>query len=143
MSAAPGTPELSAVVTTIGRPAQLRRLIASLARQSDPTQLELIVVDQSDDQSCVSVVESMELPSSPGRLPPNEVRRLDEMWGPARDWFDPPFQRLRRVQSRQPSRTLSIEWRARATLMHCRAFSARRWEALSAAMAGPCSTGHT
>lgn len=62
MSAAPGTPELSAVVTTIGRPAQLRRLIASLARQSDPTQLELIVVDQSDDQSCVSVVESMELP---------------------------------------------------------------------------------
>lgn len=56
------TPDLSAVVTTIGRPAEVRRFVESLMRLQNPEQLELILVDQSEDQSCIAVVESMDLP---------------------------------------------------------------------------------
>jgi len=48
---------LSLVVSTIGRPEQLRRLVGSLLEQrgvADP--FELIVVDQSDDNSCGSLL---------------------------------------------------------------------------------------
>lgn len=57
-----GAPGLSAVVTTIGRPAELRRLVASLTRLRNPEELELVVVDQSDDQSCLALLKTLETP---------------------------------------------------------------------------------
>jgi glycosyltransferase involved in cell wall biosynthesis len=53
---------LSVIVSTIGRPADLRRLIESLVVQDRRDQLELIVVDQSDDGSCIALLSELELP---------------------------------------------------------------------------------
>ena len=53
---------LSVIVSTIGRPADLRRLIDSLIGQDRPDDFELIVVDQSDDGSCIALLTGLELP---------------------------------------------------------------------------------
>lgn len=55
-------PTLSIVVSTIGRPEAMQRLIASLAAQTDTASFELIVVDQSDDQQSAAVVNNASLP---------------------------------------------------------------------------------
>lgn len=55
-------PPLSIVVSTIGRPAAMKRLIASLAEQTRPDLFELIVVDQSDDQESAAVAQQAQVP---------------------------------------------------------------------------------
>lgn len=56
-------PALSLVVSTIGRPAALMRLIHSLVYQDSCTsRFELIVVDQSPDGSCVTLLEELRPP---------------------------------------------------------------------------------
>ena len=53
---------LSVIVSTIGRPDDLRRLIDSLIAQDRRDELELIVVDQSDDGSCIALLAELDLP---------------------------------------------------------------------------------
>jgi glycosyltransferase involved in cell wall biosynthesis len=53
---------LSVIVSTIGRPDDLRRLIDSLVAQDRRDELELIVVDQSDDGSCSALLAELDLP---------------------------------------------------------------------------------
>lgn len=53
-----GRPILSLVVSTIGRPTELRRLLDSIAAQEVPGGVELIVIDQSADRSCLDLLES-------------------------------------------------------------------------------------
>lgn len=56
-------PWLSLVVSTIGRPSALIRLIHSLVYQEPVADgIELIVVDQSADGSCVTVLEDLQPP---------------------------------------------------------------------------------
>ena len=50
-------PSVSLVVSTIGRPAELARLLASVEREAELVQLEVIVVDQSDDAATADVVD--------------------------------------------------------------------------------------
>lgn len=58
----PRQPALSIVVSTIGRPNAMSRLLDSLVRQSDTGNFELIVVDQSDDQKSAGLVNNTSLP---------------------------------------------------------------------------------
>ena len=53
---------LSVIVSTIGRPDDLRRLIDSLIAQDRRDELELIVVDQSEDGSCIALLTAWDLP---------------------------------------------------------------------------------
>lgn len=55
-------PLLSIVVSTIGRPEAMKRLLASLVAQEGNPSFELIVVDQSDDQMSAAVVNDATLP---------------------------------------------------------------------------------
>jgi glycosyltransferase involved in cell wall biosynthesis len=55
-------PVLSIVVSTIGRPDAMKRLIGSLADQTRPDLFELIVVDQSDDQQSAAVAQQATVP---------------------------------------------------------------------------------
>lgn len=50
-------PALSLIVTTVGRPKAFERLLESLDRVPGVTELELVVVDQSADQSCLAVLD--------------------------------------------------------------------------------------
>jgi glycosyltransferase involved in cell wall biosynthesis len=66
-------PDLTFVVSTIGRPQGLRRLLESIGACEWADRLEVVVVDQSADQSCREVVGSGDWPfrtavttSSPG-----------------------------------------------------------------------------
>lgn len=57
------TPEISAIVATLNRPSELKRLLLSIARQE--TAAEVIVVDQSDPQHAqlnAGIVQSSGLP---------------------------------------------------------------------------------
>ncbi|MFA7266356.1 MAG: glycosyltransferase family A protein, partial [Candidatus Nanopelagicales bacterium] len=56
------SPVLSIVVSTIGRPDAMRRLLASLVDQTDTKNFELIVVDQSEDQQSAAIVNDADLP---------------------------------------------------------------------------------
>ena len=58
----PGAVAVSVIVTTIGRPAELQELLDSLSGQAGRPSFELVVVDQSEDRSCLKLVESQELP---------------------------------------------------------------------------------
>ncbi len=51
---------LSIIVSTIGRPDDLRRLIESLVAQDAPGTFELIVVDQSNDGNCVTLLAELD-----------------------------------------------------------------------------------
>lgn len=53
---------IAIIVSTIGRPGPLRRLVRSLELSRPSGEIELIVVDQSDDTSCLGMLE---------REPPN------------------------------------------------------------------------
>jgi len=59
--------EFSLVVSTIGRPALLRRLVRSIEVEAIGCRLELIVVDQSDAQSAAGVLQAEDL-SYPWRV---------------------------------------------------------------------------
>ena len=50
-------PELSLVVTTIGRPEQFRRLLRSIESSPAAGRLELVLCDQSEEASCTRVLE--------------------------------------------------------------------------------------
>jgi GT2 family glycosyltransferase len=52
------TPQLSLVVSTIGRPEALRRLIGSVATADDSAAVELILVDQSVDRRAIAVLDA-------------------------------------------------------------------------------------
>jgi len=58
------TPQVSLVVSTIGRPVQLQRLISSLFQLADPTVLELVLVDQTDDQASANFLREQSVPFS-------------------------------------------------------------------------------
>lgn len=62
MSEQVAAPELSIVVSTIGRPDAMARLLDSLVSQTAVDKFELIVVDQSDDQESARVVNAASLP---------------------------------------------------------------------------------
>lgn len=49
-------PDLSLVVSTIGRPAEFERLLVSVHESTAANQVELIVVDQSRSQECAAVL---------------------------------------------------------------------------------------
>ena len=49
-------PALSLVVSTVGRPADFRRLLASVEASSAAADVELVVCDQSVDGSCAAVL---------------------------------------------------------------------------------------
>lgn len=51
------TPQLSVVVSTIGRREEFRRLVASLDASTAVDAIELVVVDQSEDQRCLAVLK--------------------------------------------------------------------------------------
>lgn len=51
-------PQVSLVVSTIGRPEQLQRLVTSLTQLTDPGLLELVLVDQTDDRASAAYLES-------------------------------------------------------------------------------------
>ena len=53
-------PELSIVVSTIGRQDAFRRLMQSIQDSPDAARVEFVVVDQSDDQRCIAVVDSQD-----------------------------------------------------------------------------------
>ncbi|WP_460433635.1 glycosyltransferase family 2 protein [Angustibacter speluncae] len=53
---ADGGPALSLVVSTIGRPADLARLLRSVERSTVAGRVQLVVCDQSQDQSCARVL---------------------------------------------------------------------------------------
>ena len=50
-------PELTLVVSTIGRPAELARLLASVDASGAADRVEVVLTDQSPDRSCVAVLE--------------------------------------------------------------------------------------
>ncbi len=50
------------MVSTIGRPVQMHRLLESLQRVDRPEEVELIVVDQTDDSASARAAEQFELP---------------------------------------------------------------------------------
>lgn len=52
-----GVPALSLVVTTIGRPADFARLLASIEQSPVADRVQLVVCDQSSDQSCARVLQ--------------------------------------------------------------------------------------
>ena len=54
--AAQERPELSLVVTTVGRPVDFARLLASVDASTAVDRVELVLVDQSEDQSCAAVL---------------------------------------------------------------------------------------
>ncbi|HRY10196.1 MAG: glycosyltransferase [Actinobacteria bacterium] len=56
------TPELSLVVSTIGRPEQLKRLLDSLVGARDHDRIELVLVDQTDDQASAGYARARPLP---------------------------------------------------------------------------------
>jgi glycosyltransferase involved in cell wall biosynthesis len=59
----PELPEVSLVVSTIGRPDQLRRLVYSLTHQRGAAgRFELIVVDQSEDGNCIRLLNDLNPP---------------------------------------------------------------------------------
>ena len=58
----PGAPALSVIVSTIGRPADLERLLDSLVAAEDAPSFELIVVDQSRDGCCLSLLAGRSWP---------------------------------------------------------------------------------
>ncbi|NHC13419.1 glycosyltransferase family 2 protein [Motilibacter deserti] len=49
---------LSLVVSTVGRPAELARLVRSVEVSTAASEVELVVVDQSDDRSCLRMLEA-------------------------------------------------------------------------------------
>jgi glycosyltransferase involved in cell wall biosynthesis len=51
-------PGVSLVVSTVGRPEALRRLISSLVGAHDTAAIELVVVDQSVERRCIAVLEA-------------------------------------------------------------------------------------
>lgn len=51
------TPDLSLVVSTIGRPDDLARLLRSVERSTVADRVQLVVCDQSDDRSCEQVLQ--------------------------------------------------------------------------------------
>ncbi len=51
------SPELSLVVTTVGRPAEFRRLLDSVDSSPVASRVELVLCDQSSDSSCTRVLE--------------------------------------------------------------------------------------
>lgn len=53
---------VSLVVSTIGRPEQLGRLLDSLEQIQTPSQVELILVDQTADQASAQYIKQRELP---------------------------------------------------------------------------------
>ena len=58
----PTNPRVSLVVSTIGRPEQLERLLSSLEQIQEPSQVELILVDQTTDQSSAQYLRQRRLP---------------------------------------------------------------------------------
>ena len=54
------TPVVAVVVSTIGRREEFRRLVESLQASSLAAEIELVVVDQSDDQRCAAVLRDGE-----------------------------------------------------------------------------------
>lgn len=58
MSGAPDRPSLTAVVSTIGRPAPLLELVRSLQEAAHGLQVELVVVDQSPDRCALAALEA-------------------------------------------------------------------------------------
>ncbi len=60
MSPSPPAPELSLVVTTVGRPREFARLLASVEASDAVDRVELVLVDQSADRSCAAVLEAGE-----------------------------------------------------------------------------------
>ncbi|MEJ5945312.1 glycosyltransferase [Pseudokineococcus basanitobsidens] len=61
-------PALSLVVTTVGRPQEFERLVRSVLASEAADRVELVLVDQSADQSCAAVLDRLAPPSAPGRL---------------------------------------------------------------------------
>ncbi|MEJ5915909.1 glycosyltransferase [Pseudokineococcus sp. 1T1Z-3] len=61
-------PALALVVTTVGRPTEFDRLLRSVLASDVAGQVELVLVDQSPDQSCAAVLERLAPPSAPGAL---------------------------------------------------------------------------
>lgn len=55
-------PVLSLVVSTVGRPAEFSRLVESLVHTAPDGQVELVVCDQSADQSCARLLSELEPP---------------------------------------------------------------------------------
>ena len=56
------TPDLSLVVSTIGRPEQLKRLLDSLVGASGHDRIELVLVDQTDDAASAEYAQARPLP---------------------------------------------------------------------------------
>jgi len=54
-------PDLSLVISTIGRPEELRRMVTSIGAQVTDLAIELIVVDQSDDDATLQTLEGLDL----------------------------------------------------------------------------------
>ncbi|MCO7220218.1 glycosyltransferase family 2 protein [Klenkia sp. PcliD-1-E] len=57
-----GDPVLSLVVSTVGRPTEFARLVDSLVRTAPAGQVELVVCDQSADQSCATLLGELDPP---------------------------------------------------------------------------------
>lgn len=55
-------PVLSLVVSTVGRPEEFARLVDSLVRTAPAGQVELVVCDQSADQSCATLLAELDPP---------------------------------------------------------------------------------
>ena len=55
-------PALSLVVSTVGRPADFRRLLTSIEESSAAAAVELVLCDQSAEQSCTAVLEASGTP---------------------------------------------------------------------------------
>jgi len=53
-------PRLAVVVSTIGRQAEFRRLMQSVGQSPRPAEIELVVVDQSDDGRCAAVLDEQD-----------------------------------------------------------------------------------
>jgi len=62
------TPALSLVVTTVGRPEEFERLLRSVMASDVADRVELVLVDQSQDQSCAAVLDALAPPAAPGTL---------------------------------------------------------------------------
>ncbi|WP_298990505.1 glycosyltransferase family 2 protein [uncultured Pseudokineococcus sp.] len=61
-------PALSLVVTTVGRPQEFERLLRSVIASDLADRVELVLVDQSADQSCAAVLDRLAPPASPAPL---------------------------------------------------------------------------
>lgn len=55
-------PRISLVCSTIGRPRAIRELLESVARSDVAEAVEFVLVDQSSDQSCIAVLDDVDLP---------------------------------------------------------------------------------